>query len=554
MPPSTPPQPQSWTDPRMPNRNACVLRYLLEHWAAKTPDKTFAVFPDGSEWSYARLLTETRCAAAGLQALGVRQGDTVLFWLPNSPDGLKAWFAINYLGAVFVPINLAYRGRLLEHVIDNAGARVMLAHAPLVERLADISCAQLTDLVVFGESPNSVCSLPGLRLHSPQALETAGKEPTALEHPIEPWDTNQIIYTSGTTGPSKGVICSYLKAEASDVAFSFMTSDDRYLINLPLFHVSGAGAVMQMLRRGGSVAIVESFSTSKFWSVVTQTGSTACTLLGVMATFLAKEPESPKDREHSLRNVMMVPLSEDAPAFSRRFGCDVYTTFNMTETSCPIVSGRNPTVLGTCGQVRAGMDARIVDSNDCEVAPGTAGELLLRSDTPWALTQGYYRAAEATASAWRNGWFHTGDAFRRDAQGNYFFVDRIKDAIRRRGENISSFEVEAEVCAYPAVREAAAYAVPSDVGEDEVMVAIALNADTSLNPVELIAFLSARMAHFMVPRYVRVVAELPKTPTQKVQKTLLRAEGVTTDSFDRIAASRPTTLDTKPAIHQARQP
>ena len=208
----------------------------------------------------------------------------------------------------------------------------------------------------------------------------------------------------------------------------------------------------------------------------------------------------------------------------------------MTEISTPLVSGPNPSPVGTCGRPRSGVDVRIVDEHDCEVEPGAVGELIVRTDRPWAMNHGYFRNPEATARAWRNGWFHTGDAFRVDAAGNYFFVDRIKDAIRRRGENISSFEVETEVGAHPAVKEAAAVAVASDEGEDEVLVAVSLADGARLDPEDLIRFLLPRMAHFMVPRYVRVVDELPKTPTQKVQKHVLRTEGLTADTWDRAAA------------------
>lgn len=523
-----------FSDPRIPPPEACVLRDVLDLRAAETPDRCFATFPDGTSWTYAEMRAQTRRAAAALQALGVRQDDTVLFWMPNGPDGLRLWFAINYLGAVFVPINTNYRGSLLEHVIRNSGARLMLAHAPLIERLDGLQHGALCDLVVMGDAPATPIS--GLTLHNATVMDAHGDEPTAPARPLMPWDTQQVIYTSGTTGPSKGVLCSYLKALAGEGAYGPVDANDRYLVNLPLFHTSGTAVVMNMLRKGGSVAVVNPFSTATFWQVVRDTRATCCTLIGSMATLLVKMPPRADDRDHQLRSVTMLPLADDSRAFTERFGCDVHTVFSMTEIAAPIISPKNPTLVGSCGRVRPGVELRIVDEHDCEVAHGTVGELLVRSDIPWTLSHGYFNAPEATAASWRNGWFHTGDAFRRDEDGNYFFVDRIKDAIRRRGENISTFEVEAEVCAHPAVREAAVYAAPDPAGGDDVMVAVVFKPGETLEWNELLRFLSPRMAHFMVPRYLRRVDELPKTPTLKVQKAVLRAEGVTPDTYDRVAA------------------
>ena len=255
-----------------------------------------------------------------------------------------------------------------------------------------------------------------------------------------------------------------------------------------------------------------------------------------MTPFLLAQPPSDQDKLHTLKQALMVPWADDAKQFAERFDIKLYTLFNMTEISSPIVSEPNPPQLGIAGTLREGFDARIVDDNDCEVPVGTVGELILRSDRTWAMNSGYYKNPEATVKAWRNGWFHTGDAFRMDDAGNYYFVDRIKDAIRRRGENISSFEVEAEVQMHQAIQEAAAIAVKSDVSEDDVMVCVSLAPDQHLDPVELLEFLQPRMAHFMIPRYVRVMDELPKTPTSKVQKHLLKEEGVTSDTWDREAA------------------
>jgi crotonobetaine/carnitine-CoA ligase len=302
-----------------------------------------------------------------------------------------------------------------------------------------------------------------------------------------------------------------------------------------MFHVGGVGICSGMLYRGGSVATIKTFSTNTFWKMVRDTHTTVVFLLGVMAQFLAKLPPTPDDADNPLRIVFMAPLVNDVEAFSKRFGVYVYTLFNMTETSNPIVSGPNPSKRGTCGRSRAGVEVRLVDENDCEVPIGEVGELIIRTDRPWAMNNGYFKNPEATAKAWRNGWFHTGDVLRKDADGDFFFVDRLKDTIRRRGENISSLEVEIEVTAHPNVREAAAVAVPSEHGEDEVMVVVAPVPEHEIDPRQLIEFLQDRLPHFMIPRYIRVLPELPKTPTTKVQKNLLREAGVTSDTWDREA-------------------
>ena len=299
----------------------------------------------------------------------------------------------------------------------------------------------------------------------------------------------------------------------------YMTADDRFLVNLPLFHVGGTIFVQTMLSLGGSCLVTDGFRTDSFWDIVRAHAVTGTCFVGAMTPFLLKLPPSNQDRAHTLRKAVTVPWNEDSLALAERYGIEMYTAFNMTEISSPIVSEANPAEIGTCGKVRQGMEVRVVDENDCELPPGTVGELIVRADRPW-----------------RNGWFHTGDAFRYDEAGNFYFVDRIKDAIRRRGENISSFEVESEVTQFPAVAEAAAIPVPAEHNEDEVMIVVAAAPGQAIDPAELFHFLEPRMAHFMLPRFIRVVDDLPKTPTQKIQKNLLREAGVTTDTWDREAA------------------
>lgn len=526
---------RDFTDPRIPNRDECVLRYLLDRWANERPDQPHVVFADGAEWTFAELRDKVRTKAAGLRAMGIEQGEHVAVWLPNGPDALIAFYAINYIGAVFVPFNTAYRGQLLQHVIANSGARVLLVHPDLVPRLHEIDLGRVERLVVTTGIEVPEAPRPIQRFDE---LAGAADETLELARPIEPWDIQSIIYTSGTTGPSKGVLSSYLHmfTNAGPESWPMVDENDRYMCVAPIFHIGGMGPPFVMLARGASVAMIDNFSTEDFWAVAKATQSTVVFLLGVMATFLLKAEPRPDDRDHTVKKAFMVPLTGDAPAFTERFGVDIYTIFNMTEISSPIVSEANPTKIGTCGRVRDGVDVRLVDRNDCEVPIGEIGEMLVRTDRPWAMNSGYNANPEATAEAWRNGWFHTGDAFRRDEDGYFYFVDRVKDAIRRRGENISSFEVEADVCSHPAVREAAAVAVPSEFSEDEVMVIVAPVPGQKLEARQLAEFLIDTMPYFMVPRYIRILDELPKTPSAKVMKADLRKEGVTPDTWDREAA------------------
>ena len=526
--------PARHSDPRVPPRDRCVVRYLIDRLAAEREDHVYAIFDAGFTVTYGELAAKTRRIAAGLERLGVGQGNHVLAWQPNTPEMLLTFFAINYLGAVYVPINTAYKGGVLEHVISNSDARLAIVHADLLPRLEGTALAQLERLIVTGAVSGSLPKTP-LPTVSFESLSAGAASPGPLARPIEPWDTQSIIYTSGTTGPSKGVLSSYLHmyTNPGPESWPFITGEDRFLVNMPMFHIGGLGLAFAMLARGGSMVMPERFSTDRFWPLVRETKATAVFLLGVMTTFLLKAPPSPDDRAHRVTKCFIVPLAEGALEFHRRFGCDVYTIFNMTEISSPIVSGPNPAARGSCGKVRAGVDVRLVDDHDCEVGIGAVGEMIVRTDRPWAMNSGYHKAPEATAKAWRNGWFHTGDAFRKDTDGNFYFVDRMKDAIRRRGENISSFEVEAEIIAHPDVREAAVVAVPSELGEDEVLAIVAPAPGREIDPAALVAFLRDRLAYFMIPRYIRIMPELPKTPSSKVMKVELRTTGLTADTWDR---------------------
>lgn len=526
-------------DAVVPDREACVLRNLLDAHAARTPDKVFAVTPGGEETTYAQLHQSVRSHARALQDLGIRQGDFVIVWMPNSLDMIRIWFAINYIGAICVPINTAYRGGILEHVLRNSNAQVLIGHKGLVDRLDGIDTAGLKTVIVTDDAPDPVGTLRTL----PFSVLSSAKEPTAPEREIEPWDTQCVIYTSGTTGPSKGVESSYCHLHT--MAISVISNcenelrldhTDRFMVNMPIFHAGGVAPINAMLTIGGSLTLLDSFNTKTFWQDVQQTGTTSVILLGVMASFIMKQGPVAEAENTPLREAIVIPFTREAIDLRSQFNIDTHTMFNMSETSCPIVSENNPMVPGVCGKARKGVELRLVDAHDREVPCGEIGELVIRTARPWALTHAYVNNPQATADAFRNGWFHTGDAFRMDEHGNYFFVDRFKDSIRRRGENVSSFEVESEVTAHPAIREAAAVAVDSEHSEDEILIAIALAEGKTIDMEELIDFLRPRMAHFMVPRYVRVMDDLPKTPTQKIEKYVIRNQGITDDTWDREAA------------------
>ncbi len=524
-----------WFNPSMPDRTQSVLAPLLDHWADTTPERVFAIFEDGEEWTWARTRDEVRSAAQGLRQLGVAKGDAVAVWLPNGKNMFVAWFAISYLGAVYCPINTSFRGSLLAHVIRNSGAKLMVCHPRLVERLHDVDLAQLEEIVVAGEFNGTAPD--GRKIHPELVLKGDGTVLGAVPE-MQPWDTYGIIYTSGTTGPSKGVLVSYLQLYASGVGtYGYVGPDDRMLVNLPMFHVGGTNSVYAMLALGGSFVLVDGFDSKNFWNQIKGFGcTTTAGLIGAMTDFLAKAPPTEFEKDNPLRIVTLAPVNQQTVELSERYGFSYVTGFNMTETAAPLMAEINSRAFGSCGKPRDGIECRLVDENDLEVATGQLGEMMLRSDVPWSITIGYNGMPEATARAWRNGWFHTGDIFRKDQQGNYFFVDRSKDAIRRRGENISSLEVEREVLSHKQVLEVAAIPAPNPAGEDEVMIVLAAQPGETIDPAELLRFLIPRMAHFMVPRYVRIVSALPKTETNKIQKAGLRKEGITADTWDREAA------------------
>ncbi|ONH22839.1 hypothetical protein BL253_34590 [Pseudofrankia asymbiotica] len=456
-------------------------------------------------------------------------------WLPNGPEALLSLFGVNLAGAIQVPLNTAYRGGLLEHALSLSQAKVLIVHFELVRHLEHIDHPHLRSVVVVG---GDAAHVAGANLDQVSWADLEGASSTELpaECDRHPWDDMVVIFTSGTTGPSKGVRCSYLHHASYAEWFSVgdLGAQDRALILLPLFHVGGTGWVFAALTWGASLALPHRFETRRFWDDVATLGATTCTMVGAMASFLLQEPERPDDTHNGLRIALATPWMSTWPDFARRFGVRLWAGFGMSEVPGPLRADfPDGDITGLGRETSPEWNLRVVDVFDQEVPDGHPGELIVRHRRPWTITHGYLGMPAATAHVWRNGWFHTGDIVVRRPDRTYVYVDRAKDSIRRRGENISSLEVEQEVRAHPAVGDAAAVAVPSERSDDEVLVFVELNNGEQLSAADLINFVIPRMPHYMVPRYVEFVDELPRTPTGKLRKVELRAQGIGPDTWDR---------------------
>lgn len=507
-----------------------TLSAALAAGAASHPDRVF-LLSDGEELTYAQFERRVSHLAAGLAGLGVGAGSPLLIMLPNGVDFVVTWFACVRLNAIQVPVNTAYRGLLLDHVVENSGAEVAVvapAHAALFDRGARAFEA-VEHLITTGDEPAEGTS----SLRSIVDRTGPGAPVTEARHT----DPSAILYSSGTTGPSKGILLShhYFWFHAHRIRLQTdVRSSDRLYTCLPLFHANAQVlSVAAALVAGASVVLDGRFSASRFWERIRQTGATRFNYIGGMIPILMKQPPSPEDREHRVS----VAVGAAAPtelfgAFEDRFGVRLVESYGQTENCVALTNPPHATRVGSVGIPVCGFDVDVVDEDDRPVGAEAPGELVFRPRYPHIMISGYHRMPNAMVEATRNLWFHTGDLVRRDADGYFYFIDRKKDAIRRRGENISAYEVEVVVDSHPAVLESAAYAVPSDLGEDDVMVAVVLQPGETLEPLELIKYCEPRMPYFAVPRFVRICDQLPKTPTHRVEKYRLRQEGVPKSTWD----------------------
>lgn len=499
-----------------------TLAIRLAEAAARTPDAVFLRTREG-DLTYAEADRAAARLAAGLAEAGARRGEPVILFMGNSLDQIVTWFALSRLGAVHVPINTALVGRSLVHVLEVTGARLAVVDAALLPALLAVrDDVALPRLVIRGAAAD------GIGTDFTRLSLGATRAPVAVDE-LEP---ATVLFTSGTTGPAKGCVLShrYLIRQGELHARNLgLTSADVLYAPFPLFHVDAATlTVVAALTVGGTAAIGTRFSASGFWDEVRAFEATVFNFLGATLTILWKQPPAARDCDHRVRLAWGVPMPEWSAEWEQRFGFPLYELYGLTDAGISVYDRVGvPRRPGSCGRVIDQFELTIVDADDRPVAVGVSGEITVRGREPGLVMNEYWAMPEATAVAFRGGRFHTGDRGRLDKDNYLSFLGRTHDGIRRRGENISAYELEQIVVAHPEVVEAAALGVSSELTEHDVKVCVVLRAGSTLTAEQLHAYCRANAPAFMVPRYIEIRAELPKTPTQKVEKFRLTEVGGT---------------------------
>ncbi len=495
---------------------------------------------EGREVTVGELHAASHRVAAALRAWGIRPGERAAIMMANCPEFVDVWFGIARSAAIEVAVHSAYRGPLLEHILAESGARILFCDAEFLPRLDGLALPALERGVVRGEPGTSApAGIVLTRLEEAMAERPAGDLPA-----IGGTDASCILYTSGTTGPSKGVVLTHsanLALARANIELMEYTQDDVLYTAFPLFHINAKfTSVTAAMMTGATLVLDERFSASRFWDTMRDERVTSFNYMGSMLTILVKQPPSDRDRDHDVSRCYggACPPALWAP-FEERFGVRLHEHYGMTEIGIATQNTRTVRRPGSIGRATPTFEVRVADEDDNETPVGDVGEIQVRPRLPGIILREYWSRPDATIATMRNLWFHTGDRARMDGDGFFYYVDRLTDSIRRRGENISSFEVESVVNAFGPVVESAAYGVPSELGEDDVMVAVVVEEAAGFDLDALVAHCEDGLAYFATPRYIRVVDALPKTASQRVQKFVLREQGVTADSVDRGPLTRP---------------
>ncbi len=531
------------------DKSGWVVGKILAEQARVRPDAPLIQFETGHMHTYGEAHALANRAGNGYAAIGVGFGDNVAVMLNNRLEYLWSWFGLSRIGGVLVGINTALKGTFLTHVLTNTKARIGVFEPEYLPWLAEIedTVPDMRTVYVPGDvyDPDNLPSFKNIEVRCFDEIMDAPADEIDVE--VTYRDIGMIMFTSGTTGPSKGALMPhghlYLFGHCMQVHLG-MTPDDIYYIPMPLFHAQGI--LMQFfatLITGSSAVLVKQFRATTWIDDIRAHKATLTNLLGVMNDFVLRQPANNTDTDNNLRMVCAVPVTDETLEVLRtRFAIPKFNEiFGMTEVNLPVARPVDaPDEAGCSGKVwDEYFEVIIADpETDEEVPTGEVGEILVRPKEPYCFMAGYNGMDDRTVETWRNFWFHTGDAGRMDERGYVWYIDRIKDTIRRRGENISSFEVEAVFLDHGAVKEAAAVAVPAqEGGEDEVLICLILEDGVAApKPEDLLDYATPRMPYFAVPRYIEYVDEIPTTPTAKIQKNKLRDRGLSAAAWDREAA------------------
>jgi crotonobetaine/carnitine-CoA ligase len=506
----------------------------LEDAVSRSPEKGLLVFND-REVTYAGFLEMVHRVAHGLQSLGVKKGDKVGILLPNRLEFPCAWLAANSIGAVMVPVNARFVDEEVKYVLDHSEARVLITsddHTDTVERIEPQLPA--LEIIINADDSRVGASVPFSSLlespPGPPDIEVYGE------------DDAVILYTSGTTGMPKGCLATheyFVNLGHVQGQLFQLTSEDRVFTAQPFYYMDPQWNTIMVMLYNATLVVAERFSTSRFWDQVRDNEITCFYCIGSMTSFLYNMPRSELDKQHQLR---MVQTSGIPPrihqAWEERFGVPVYEIYASTETTADIaVTQDMDRKVGTAciGRPIHYREVKIADDKDVEVPQGQVGEILLKRGR--GMMKQYYKDPQATEHAFRGGWFHSGDLGYQDEDGDYHFVGRKKDIVRRGGENISAASVEQVLMNHPKVLDAAVVAVPDPVRGEEAKAYVVPNPGEEITPQEVIDFCKENMAVFKVPRYLEFRDSLPKTPSERVQKEKLRQEkeDLTEGCYDRLA-------------------
>lgn len=508
----------------------------LHELADRTPDRLFAIVGDHPR-SASELVERARMLGAGLQAAGVARGDRIAILATNRVELLDLFVACPLVGAIQVPLNAFLKGEFLRYQLHDCSPTMLLTDAagfaaarPLLAGLPE-----LRRIVVLDDLEDKS---PDPRLIGFDEIIADG-DTVAAHDAVGPDDIMSIIYTSGTTGFPKGCVLTqgyYMRIGGVGATTYDLRPDDRIITALPLFHAAARMlAIAAALRTGASVVVEPEFHASWFLRRAAETKATVMLGAAAMARMLLAQPPSEFDRAHMLRLGVWTPADTELQRLTHaRFGFDINTQL-YGQTECvgvsysPASSSRNG---ASAGRPAPDLELRLVDDDEMEVPCGAVGEIVIRPHHRHVMFREYWRKPEATLDAFRGLWYHTGDYGRMEDDGSVFFVDRKKDAMRRRGENVSSMELEAAITEHPNIAEVAVHAVPSAMTEDDIKACVVLIDDAPLEPAELFRFFCDNLPYFAVPRYVEVFDELPKNAVSRVMKHMLRARGVTPTTWD----------------------